>query len=170
MYSYSGRLIDNVIQTDAALNPGNSGGPLINTKGEVIGINTAIIQPAQGICFAVGSSIAEYVVGKLITEGKVRRALIGIAGQTIMLSKRIMEYNHLTTNRGIMIQQVIPTKNVDNSKINTGNIIVGFNNVPVGSVDELYLQMNEELISKKVKVDILEKGIRKTIEVTLGEA
>lgn len=170
MYSYSGRLIDNVIQTDAALNPGNSGGPLINTKGEVIGINTAIIQPAQGICFAVGSGIAEYVVGKLITEGKVRRAMIGISGQTIMLSKRITEFNHLTINRGIMIQQVIPANNVDNSQMNSGNIIVGFNNVPVGSVDELYLQMNEQLIGKKVKVDILEKGIRKTIDVILGEA
>jgi S1-C subfamily serine protease len=86
MYSYSGRLIDGVIQTDAALNPGNSGGPLINANGEVVGINTAIISSAQGLCFAVGSSVAEYVVGKLITVGKVRRAILGIAGQTIISS------------------------------------------------------------------------------------
>ena len=170
MYSYSGRLIDNVIQTDAALNPGNSGGPLINATGEVVGINTAIISPAQGLCFAVGSSVAEYVVGKLIMTGRVRRALIGIAGQTIMLPKRVIDYNHLTMNRGILIQQVIASKNVDNSQLAQGDVIVSFNDIPIGSIDELYLQLNEDFIGRKVKVDVLKKGVKHSVEVSLGEA
>lgn len=170
MYSYAGRLIDNVIQTDAALNPGNSGGPLINSTGEVVGINTAIISPAQGLCFAVGSNVAEYVVGKLIMSGKVRRALIGIAGQTIMLPKRVIDYNHLTINRGILIQQIIANKNVDNSQLAQGDVIVGFNAIPIGSIDELYLQLNELFIGKKVEVDVLKKGVKQSVQVSLGEA
>jgi S1-C subfamily serine protease len=170
MRSYSGRLIDNIIQTDAALNPGNSGGPLINSHGEVIGINTAIIMGAQGLCFAVGSSTAEYVVGKLITEGRVRRALLGIAGQTIMLSSRVVNYNHLEIDRGILIQQVVKTTKADNSKLNTGDVIVGFNHIPVGSVDELYLQLNESFIGKEVEIDILRKGIKKAVNAIPVEA
>ena len=170
MYSYTGRLIDGVIQTDAALNPGNSGGPLINANGEVIGINTAIISSAQGLCFAVGSSVAEYVAGKLITTGRVRRAALGIAGQTIILPRRVVDYNHLTLNRGILIQQVINTRNIDNAQLSPGDVIVAFNHLPVGSVDELYLQLNEQVIGKKVEMDILKKGIKKTVDVMLGEA
>jgi S1-C subfamily serine protease len=170
MYSYSGRLIDGVIQTDAALNPGNSGGPLINAGGDVIGINTAVISSAQGLCFAVGSSVAEYVVGKLITVGRVRRASLGIAGHTIILPRRVTDYNRLTLNRGILIQQVIPSRSVDNSRLNAGDVIVGFNHVSVGSVDELYLQLNEQVIGKPVELEILKKGIKNTVEVVLGEA
>lgn len=170
MYSYTGRLIDGVIQTDAALNPGNSGGPLINAIGEVIGINTAIISSAQGLCFAVGSSVAEYVVGKLITAGRVRRAALGIAGQTIILPRRVVDYNHLSLNRGILIQQVIGTRNPDQGQLSPGDVIVNFNQTPVGSVDELYLQLNEQIIGKTVEMDILKKGIKKTITVLLGEA
>jgi S1-C subfamily serine protease len=170
MRSYSGRLIDNIIQTDAALNPGNSGGPLVNAAGEVVGINTAIIMWAQGICFAVGSSTAEYVVGKIITEGRVRRALLGIAGQTIMLPQRVINYNHLKIDRGILIQQIIPTKHADNSNFNRGDVIVGFNSIPVGSVDELYLQLNDCYIGKKVEIDILRKGIKQSVQAVPVEA
>lgn len=170
MYSYTGRLIDGVIQTDAALNPGNSGGPLINAGGEVIGINTAIISSAQGLCFAVGSSVAEYVVGKLITTGKVRRAALGIAGQTIILPRRVVDYNRLSLNRGILIQQVIAGKNIENGTLRPGDVIVSFNDVPVGSVDELYLQLHEQIIGKTVDMDILVKGIKKKVRVRLGEA
>jgi len=170
MRSYSGRLIDNIIQTDAALNPGNSGGPLINAQGEIIGINTAIIMPAQGLCFAVGSSTAEYVVGKLITAGKVRRAFLGIAGQTIMLPPRVVNYNHLKINRGILVQQVINHKNVENSQLKTGDIIVGFNDIPVGSVDELYLKLNDNFIGQRVEIDVLRKGIKQSISAIPVEA
>jgi S1-C subfamily serine protease len=170
MYSYTGRLIDGVIQTDAALNPGNSGGPLINAAGEVIGINTAIISSAQGLCFAVGSSVAEYVVGKLITVGKVRRAALGIAGQTIVLPRRVVDYNHLEHNRGILIQKVINNRNIDNAQISPGDVIVTFNQVAVGSVDALYLQLDEQVIGKKADLGILKKGVKHTVSVVLGEA
>jgi S1-C subfamily serine protease len=170
MRSYTGRLIDNIIQTDAALNPGNSGGPLVNTVGEVIGINTAIIMPAQGICFAVGSSTAEYVVGKLISEGKLRRAFLGIAGQTIMLPQRVIDYNRLNINRGILINQVVESKKADNKQLKSGDIIVGFNDIPVGSVDELYLQLNDNYIGKEIGIDVLRKGIKKSLTAVPEEA
>jgi len=170
MYSYSGRLIDGVIQTDAPLNPGNSGGPLINTAGEVIGINTAIISPAQGLCFAVGSRVAEYVVGKLITAGRVRRAALGIAGQTIILPQRVTVYNHLVRNRGILIQKIINTEVLGKAGIGTGDVIIRFNQTDVGSVDELYLQLNELVINKTVEMDVLKKGVKKTVYVTPVEA
>lgn len=170
MRSYTGRLIESIIQTDAALNPGNSGGPLINSAGEVIGINTAIIAQTQGLCFAVGSSVAEYVVGKLITGKKVRRALLGIEGHTILLPQRVIVYNQLAINRGILILKILENKNADNSQLRNGDIIVGINDVPVGSVDELYLQMNEELIHKRVQLYVLRKGVRMLMSATLGEA
>ncbi len=171
MRSYAGRMIDNIIQTDAALNPGNSGGPLINSKGEVVGINTAIIASAQGLCFAVGSNTSEYVVGKLIMEGKVRRAFLGIEGQTINLSKRIVTYNHLDITKGIYIAQVERNGKAGNNQLFTGDIIVGFNNISISSVDELYLNLNENLIGKVVELDILRNGIKiPPVKVTLAEA
>ena len=170
MRSYAGRLIDNIIQTDAALNPGNSGGPLINSKGEVVGINTAIIASAQGLCFAVGSNTSEYVVSKLIMGGKVRRAFLGIEGQTINLSKRIVTYNHLNINKGIYVAQVERNSKAGNSQLLTGDIIVGFNNVSISSVDELYLNLNENFIGKVVELDILRNGIKMPVTVTPAEA
>jgi len=170
MRSYAGRLIDNVIQTDAALNPGNSGGPLINPKGEVVGINTAIIQSAQGLCFAVGSNTSEYVVGKLIMGGRVRRAFLGIEGQTINLSKRIVAYNHLTFNKGIYIENVERNSKAGNTQLLSGDIIVGFNSVSISSVDELYLSLNESFIGKIVELDILRNGKKIPVKVTLAEA
>jgi S1-C subfamily serine protease len=170
MRSYAGRLIESIIQTDAALNPGNSGGPLINAQGEVIGINTAIITQAQGLCFAVGSSVAEYVVGKLITGKRVRRAFLGIEGHTIILPQRVIDYNHLTINRGILILKVLENRSHDAQQLRNGDIIVGFNSGPVGSVDELYLQLSEELIGTRAHIDLLRKGVKSTIAATLSEA
>jgi S1-C subfamily serine protease len=170
MRSYTGRLIESIIQTDAALNPGNSGGPLINAAGEVIGINTAIIPGAQGLCFAVGSSVAEYVVGKLITGKKVRRALLGIEGHTIQLPQRVIDYNQLTVKRGILILKILENRKADNSQLRNGDVIVGINAAPVGSVDELYLQMNENLIQKQVHLEVLRKGVSMALTATLGEA
>jgi S1-C subfamily serine protease len=169
MYTSNGRLIDNVIQTDAALNPGNSGGPLINAAGEVVGINTAIIPNAQGLCFAVGSVVAEYVVGKLITNGRVRRAYLGIMGQTVILPQRVVDYNRLSKSRGIIIQQLVPGHRLNNQVLKPGEIIVGFNGKSVGSIDELYLQLSEKVIGQQVEMEILKKGVKTNITVVPAE-
>ncbi len=160
MRSYSGGLVDNVIQTDAALNPGNSGGPLINHFGEVVGVNTAIIQQAQGLCFAVGSSTAEYVVGKLITGQKIKRSYLGIVGQSVRLPQRVIDYNRLTQNSGVSVQQIVRTKNGYNSSLKPGDIIIGLNEESIKSMDDLYFKLNEALIGKVIKIILLRKGIR----------
>ncbi len=108
MRSQSGRLIDNVIQTDAALNPGNSGGPLVNSQGEVIGVNTAIILPAQGICFAIASNTAEFVAAWLIKEGRIRRSWLGVAGQDVPIHRRVVRFHRLTADRGVLVAGVEP--------------------------------------------------------------
>src|SRR5881398_2598190 len=106
MYSQSGRLIDNIIQTDAALNPGNSGGPLVNSAGEVIGVNTAMIRPAQGICFAIASNTAKLVAGWLIRDGRIRRSYIGVAGQNVPLHRRVIRFYNLPLETGVLVVSV----------------------------------------------------------------
>ena len=108
MRSQSGRLIDNIIQTDAALNPGNSGGPLVNSRGEVIGVNTAIILPAQGICFAIASNTAEFVAAWLIKEGRIRRSWIGVAGQNVPIHPRVVRFHKLPVNHGVLVAGLEP--------------------------------------------------------------
>lgn len=125
--SESGRLIDDVIQTDAALNPGNSGGPLVNSSGEVIGVNTAVILPAQGLCFAVASNLAKYVVGKLIFDGKVKRGYIGIAGQVVPLNQPWTQPLKLAVKSGILIQSVEPDTSAYNIELRANDIIIAFN-------------------------------------------
>src|SRR5213075_1567635 len=106
MHAQSGRLIDNIIQTDAALNPGNSGGPLVNSAGEVIGVNTAMIRPAQGICFAIASNTAKFIAGWLIKEGRIRRGYIGVAGQTAPLHRRVARFYHLANETGVLVVSI----------------------------------------------------------------
>ncbi|HZI33712.1 MAG TPA: trypsin-like peptidase domain-containing protein, partial [Candidatus Binatia bacterium] len=108
MRSQSGRLIDNVIQTDAALNPGNSGGPLVNSRGEIIGVNTAIILPAQGICFAIASSTAEFVTAWLIKDGLIRRSWIGVAGQNVPIHRRVARFHRLASEWGVLVAGIEP--------------------------------------------------------------
>ncbi|MEL6924513.1 MAG: trypsin-like peptidase domain-containing protein, partial [Bacteroidota bacterium] len=135
--SEGGRLIDDVIQTDAALNPGNSGGPLVNSHGEVIGVNTAVIQRAQGICFAVAANIAQYVVGQLILHGKVKRAYIGIAGQMVRLNPRTVNLHQLEHASGILVQEIEADGPCYNGELQRGDLIVGFNQTAVRSIDDL---------------------------------
>ena len=105
MRAESGRLMDEIIQTDAALNPGNSGGPLLNSAGEVIGVNTAVILPAQGICFAIASNTAQFVAGWLIKDGRIRRSSIGVAGQNVPLHPRVVRFHKLPVNRGVLVME-----------------------------------------------------------------
>ncbi|MGC4034583.1 MAG: trypsin-like peptidase domain-containing protein [Chitinophagaceae bacterium] len=161
----NGRLIDDVIQTDASLNPGNSGGPLLNSAGDVIGVNTAVIASAQGICFAVSSNLASYIAGQLIMKGKVTRALIGIAGQSVKLSNRMREYNKITNRTGIYVSEVIQINALNHRKIQFGDIIVQFNNKTVESIDKLFQYLSEEVIGMPVQIGLLRHG--KLMQVTI---
>jgi S1-C subfamily serine protease len=165
----NGRLIDDIIQTDASLNPGNSGGPLVNSSGHVIGVNTATILSAQGLCFAVSSNLAAFVAGKLIMEGKVKRAYLGIAGQLVNLTGRMVAANRLDRQTGVYIYEVVPDQPVHNNEIRTGDIIVGFNGRSIGSVDELHKQLGEEVIAHPVQLDVLRNGHKMTLNVIPGE-
>ena len=167
--SESGRLIDDVIQTDASLNPGNSGGPLVNSNGDVIGVNTAVILPAQGICFAVSSNLTALVAGKLIMNGRVRRGYLGIAGQLINLTERIKQYNQLSVKTGVMIVSVEADGIAGNGELQQGDIIVGFNDQPIASVDDLHRLLTDESIGRQIQLTVLRENRRKGVIVTPGE-
>jgi len=169
LQSRSGRMIDNVIQTDAALNPGNSGGPLVDSTGMVIGVNTAIIKEAQGICFAIGAGTAEYIVGKLIMNGRVRRGYLGIAGQFMQIPLRVIHYNKLKSGSGIKVENLQKQRQVGNQALQRGDIVVEFNGTPVVSIDSLQRFLNEDTIGRKATLGILRKGFMQEIEVVPGE-
>ncbi len=165
----SGRSIDNVIQTDAALNPGNSGGPLVDSRGFVIGVNTAIIYPAQGLCFAISAGTAEYIAGKLIMEGRIRRAFLGIAGQNMPLPLRVIHYNKLDTASGVRVEHLERSQQFDNHSIKKGDIVIQFNGEPVTGIDSLQKLLDELTIGKKLEMGILRKGKKQIIKVIPGE-
>jgi S1-C subfamily serine protease len=165
----NGRLIDDVIQTDAALNPGNSGGPLVNSEGKVIGVNTAVVSAAQGLCFAVSSNLAAYVAGQLIMRGKVKRAQLGVAAQPVNLTQRMIGANQLKTKTGVYVYEILADANVYNNPIRTGDIIVEFENKPVATVDNLHKYLNEEVIGKKINLGVLRGGRKQNITVIPGE-
>src|SRR6266540_1839261 len=138
MRAQSGRLMDNIIQTDAALNPGNSGGPLVNSRGEVIGVNTAVILPAQGICFAIASNTAEFVAAWLIKEGRIRRSSIGVAGQNVALHPRVVRFHKLPRDRGVLVAEIEPGSPASIAGVRPGDTIVGFKGHPIATIDELH--------------------------------
>jgi S1-C subfamily serine protease len=137
MRGESGRLMNEIIQTDAALNPGNSGGPLLNSAGEVIGVNTAVILPAQGICFAISSNTAHFVTGWLIKDGYIRRSSIGVAGQNVPLHPRVVRFHKLPNDHGVLVIEVEPGSPAAVTGLQTGDTIVGFKGRPIGTVDDL---------------------------------
>jgi S1-C subfamily serine protease len=165
MRSQSGRLIDGVIQTDAALNPGNSGGPLVNSRAEVVGVNTAIIAGAQGICFAVPASTAQFVASRLIRDGRVRRSYIGVVGQTIALTRRHAQRFHLAIQGGVLVTDVAPSSPADRAGLRARDIIIGIDDGVVGSVDDLQRQLTEELIGRDAELSILRSGAQQRIRV-----
>lgn len=157
MRSQSGRLIDNVIQTDAALNPGNSGGPLVNSRGEVIGVNTAIIQSAQGICFAIASNTAEMVAAWLIKDGLIRRSWIGVMGQTAPIHPRIARFHRLQ-RQGILILGIDPDGPAAAGQAREGDVLVAFRGEPVSSIDEL----QRRLVAGEIGVESAITVLRRT--------
>jgi len=167
--SESGRLIDNVIQTDAALNPGNSGGPLVDSRGRVIGVNTAVILPAQGLCFAVASNLASYVVGKLIAEGKVRRGYIGIAGQVVRFQPALVQKHQLSVRSGILVQSIEPESPAYHSPMQRGDVIIGLEGQPVHSIDDLHRYLDANSIGEQVQIEVLRGQQRISIPIKPAE-
>lgn len=165
----NGRLIDDVIQTDAAMNPGNSGGPLLNSGGGVIGINTAVISVAQGLCFAVSSNLAAYVVGRIILYGKVKRAQIALGAHTINLSKRMIGFNKLNAATGVYVFEKNSVKGIYNNEIKIGDIIVEFNSKTVTCIDDLHKYLDENVIGRKISIQVLRGGIKHAVTIIPGE-
>ncbi len=151
----SGRLIDNVIQTDAALNPGNSGGPLINTRGEVIGVNTAIIRPAQGICFAIASNTARWVAAWLIKEGRIRRSYIGIAGQNVPLLRKLVLHHRLAQETGVLVMGIEPGSPAARAGVLEGDIVIALDGTPTPAVDALHKHLTGDRIGGHSMVALL---------------
>jgi len=169
MHAQSGRLIDNIIQTDAALNPGNSGGPLANSAGEVIGVNTAVIRPAQGICFAIASNTAKFIAGWLIKEGRIRRGYIGVAGQTSPLHRRVARFYQLAKESGAMVVSVEKGSPAEQSRIRPDDVIVAFNDEPIANVHDLHKKLVGDRIGTPCKLTVLRGTEKVTIYVTPAE-
>ncbi|HZG01272.1 MAG TPA: trypsin-like peptidase domain-containing protein [Chitinophagales bacterium] len=165
----NGRLIDDVIQTDAALNPGNSGGPLVNSHGEVIGVNTAVIASAQGLCFAVSSNLVAFIAGKLVMHGKIKRSFLGISGQLVNLTPRMVAANKLDKATGVYIHEIVSNGTADNKSLRIGDIIVNFGGKPVSSVDDLHKLLNEDTVDKRIELGVLRNGRLETAAVVPGE-
>jgi S1-C subfamily serine protease len=151
----SGRLIDDVLQTDAALNPGNSGGPLVNTRAEVIGVNTAMIRPAQGICFAIASNTAHWVAGWLIKEGRIRRSFIGVAGQTVPLLRKLIHHHRLAQETGVLVAGIEPDSPAARAGLAVNDILLGIDGNPTPAVDALHKILSGDRIGERAIVTLL---------------
>jgi S1-C subfamily serine protease len=167
--SKNGRLIDDVIQTDTALNPGNSGGPLVSSRGEVIGINTAIISGAQGICFAVASNTASFVLGELIAHGRVRRAYLGIGAGTVPLPRRVALRLGLDQKTGAVVSAVEAGSPADHAGLLTGDILLAIEGVPISGADDLVRLLDAEKIGRTVPLDVLRRSDRRRFWAALRE-
>ncbi|HEY6181042.1 MAG TPA: trypsin-like peptidase domain-containing protein [Terriglobales bacterium] len=153
--SYSGRLIDDVIQTDASLNPGNSGGPLVTSDGQVVGVNTATIMGAQGLCFAVGINTAKFVATRLLRDGRIRRGYIGVEAQTVQLHRRVVRFYDLTQESGVVIAFVTPGSPAELAGLREGDVIIALDKQPVAGVDDLHRLLTETKVNSSSQIVIL---------------
>ena len=153
--SYSGRLIEDVIQTDASLNPGNSGGPLVASDGRVVGVNTATILPAQGLCFAIGINTAKFVAARLLRDGRIQRSYIGVAAQTAPLHRRVVRYYDLPRETGVIVLSVERNSPAERAGLREGDVIVALGNQPVAGVDDLHRVLSDTRAGTKTEVSVI---------------
>ena len=170
MRAATGRLLDSIIQTDAALNPGNSGGPLVDSHGRVIGVNTAVILPAQGICFAIASNTAERVAVALIREGRVRRAYLGVSAQDMQLPRRVARHFGLAQDAGARVESVEAGSPAAVAGLRSGDIIIAFGDTAVTGVDDLQRLLTGGRIGGGIGLTVLRRYQRLALEVTPTES
>lgn len=166
----SGRLMDNIIQTDAALNPGNSGGPLVNARGEVIGVNTATILPAQGLCFAIAVNTAKFVAARLMKDGKVTRSYIGVAGDHTKLPRGLVRLHNLAVETGIRVMSVEKDSPAQRAGVLDGDVIVGFADQPIGNVDVLHRLLTGEQVGAHLPITVLRRTEKMVLEIVPAES
>ena len=166
----SGRLMDNIIQTDAALNPGNSGGPLVNSCGEVIGVNTAVILPAQGLCFAIAINTAKTIAGWLIKDGVVRRSYIGVGGQTAKIHRRIVRHFNLPNETGMLVVGVEPGSPAGRAGLREGDVIVEFGGQPIAGIDDLHKHLTGAQVGVRSPLTIIRHTEKLTLEIVPEES
>ena len=167
--SLTGRLMDDFIQTDAALNPGNSGGPLVNSRGEVIGVNTAMILPAQGICFAIAIDTAKFVAGRLIRDGRISRSFIGLAGQNMPLPRRFVRFYNLPVESGVLVVSLEPDSPARRAGLSEGDLIIGFTGRPVAGIDDLHKLLTEERVGQGAPLEVIRRTERLTLHIVPEE-
>ncbi len=166
--SISGRLIDNLIQTDAALNPGNSGGPLVTSRGDVIGVNSAVILPAQGICFAIAINTAKFVASRLIRDGKIQRGYIGVAGQNITLPRRIVRFHKIPIETGILVISVESNSPADRAGLQEGDVLLAYDGQSTPSIDALHRLLTEARVGVASPLTIL-RGVETRVLHVIAE-
>jgi S1-C subfamily serine protease len=165
----SGRLMDDIIQTDASLNPGNSGGPLVTTRGEVIGINTAMIPMGQGLCFAIATNTARIVAARLIRDGRVRRGYLGVAGENIPMPRALARANGIAVASVVRIASVEPESPAAIAGLRAEDLILAFAGQPIAGLDDLHRRLTDDVIGQPCPVVVLRKGARRTLTVVPGE-
>ncbi len=168
--SYSGRLIDDVIQTDASLNPGNSGGPLVDSAGRVVGVNTATILPAQGICFAIGINTAKFVASRLLRDGRIRRSFIGVSAQTVPVHRRVVRFYDLPKETGVVVVGVEENSPAKRAGLREGDIIVALDGQPVAGVDDLHRVLTDVRVGVSCSLTVLRWTERLELKVVPEEA
>ena len=163
-------MIDDVIQTDASLNPGNSGGPLVSSNGEVIGVNTATIMGAQGLCFAIGINTAKFVASRLLLQGRIRRAFIGVEAQTVPLHRRIVRFYDLPKETGVIVLAAESASPAHQSGLREGDVIVAFGNQPVAGVDDLHRLLTDTQVGVSSPITILRRTEKRNLEIIPQES
>ncbi len=169
--SQNGRLMDNIVQTDAALNPGNSGGPLVNSRGEVVGVNTAVILPAQGLSFAVGITTAHWVIPELLRSGRVKRSYLGLGVQNAPVLRRVVRHHQLPQDSGVLVIQIEPGGPASKAGLREGDVIVGLGETKIETVDDLHRRLSADAVGRKLSLMVLRGGVQKLeLEIVPAES